>query len=378
MSTLLFFSLFVAVFALLNLYVYRRFVKKLGVGKGIKRSAKLVLVLLFAAELLYAFSFRLDIMPGSLYYALSLAMALSFMLFITALAYDFFHILIHKTPLISRQKESLKAVLDVLMILLFVLYLVRGVVEGGREPELVTREVAIAGLPFEELVVIQLSDVHVGNAITKEFVEKTVATVNAQNPDLVVITGDLVDKRVEKVRDDLAPLAQLHSRFGTFFVYGNHEYFHGYEAIGAYLKQIGIRVLDDECVTVGEGEKRLELVGLRDKVGERLGFGIPDINKAFAECNASLPTIVLAHQPVMIEALAAYAPDLVLSGHTHGGQIFPFSYLVKLAQPYLAGLFDYNGRTQIYVSRGTGFWGPPIRVFAPSEISRLVLKPKKI
>lgn len=371
MRTAIFFAIFIGVFALMNFYIYRRFIRKLGVSRRVRQLLKFGLFFLFASEVGYALSFRLDILPSFVYYILSTAIAVSFMLFIVALLYDALHVLLHKTSIEGRQRDALKVLLDVLMVLLFSIYLVSGFIGGQKEPTVQTVPVRIPGFPFEKFVITQVTDVHVGNTISRDFVEKMVATINAQESDLVVITGDLVDRDVEKAASDLEPLKGIKARYGTFFVYGNHEYFHGYEKIGAYLRTLGITVLDDVSVVIGKGAQRFDLVGLKDKVGERMGFGIPDLPRAFSDVERDTPTIVLAHQPVMIEALEPYRPDLVLSGHTHGGQIFPFSYLVKLAQPYLAGLFRHSADTQIYVSRGTGFWGPPIRVLAPSEISRL-------
>lgn len=376
MRTAVFFSLFIAVFALMNVYVYRRFVRKLGIRRWVRYLLKGVLVFLFLCEVGYALSFRLDILPSFAYYLLSGAIAVSFMLFMTALVYDLFHLLLHKAPMAEHRRDMAKAILDGVMIVGFTLYLMAGFVGGRSEPELKTVPVEIPGFPFEQFVIVQLTDVHVGNTIKRAFVEATVARVNAQTPDLIVITGDLVDRDVARAAADLEPLRGLKARYGTFFVYGNHEYFHGFERIGAYIRSLGITVLDDSSVTIGGEQGQFDLVGLRDKVGERMGFGIPDPVKAFADVDPSTPTIVLAHQPVMVEALEPYAPDLVLSGHTHGGQIFPFSYLVKLAQPYLAGLFRHSETTQVYVSRGTGFWGPPVRVLAPSEITRLEITGK--
>jgi predicted MPP superfamily phosphohydrolase len=377
MRTAVFFSIFIGVFALMNFYIYRRFVKKLGVSLKIRRLLKFGLLFLFVSEIAYALSFRLDILPSFVYYVLSTAIAVSFMLFITALLYDLLHITLHKTTIEGRQRDALKVLLDVLMILLFSIYLLAGFIGGQNDPILKRVAVEIPRFPFEKFVITHVTDVHVGNTIKRDFVTEMVDTINAQQSDLVIITGDLVDKDVEKAAYDLEPLKGIRARYGTFFVYGNHEYFHGYQKIGEHLKTLGITVLDDRSVVIGEGAKEFDLVGLKDKVGERMGFGIPDLPKAFASVDQDTPTIVLAHQPVMIEALEAYGPDLVLSGHTHGGQIFPFSYLVKLAQPYLAGLFQHSADTQIYVSRGTGFWGPPIRVLAPSEISRLEIRGKK-
>ncbi len=377
MNTLVFFSLFILVFALLNTYIDRRMIRFLGVPERVRRYMRMALVLLFAAQIAYALSFRLDILPSEAYYLLSLAIALSFMLFVTALAYDLTHLVIRKTPLIMRRADTLKILLDALVLVLFAAYVGSGIVGGQRAPEIKEVTVELARLTAPEMTVVQLSDVHVGNTIRREFVVEMVERVNALHPDMILITGDLVDRDVAKAADDLEPLRNLKSPLGTFFVHGNHEYFHNYVAIAEHLKTLGIRVLEDESVRIGEGMHAFDLVGTLDKVGERMGFGEANLSKAFAQADPNTLTIVMSHQPVMVEQMDEYAPDLVLSGHTHGGQIFPFSYLVKLAQPYLAGLYRHNAHTQIYVSRGTGFWGPPIRVFAPSEITLLHLKPKE-
>jgi len=217
--------------------------------------------------------------------------------------------------------------------------------------------------------IIQLSDVHVGNTIKKEFVKELVKRINAQNPDMVVITGDLVDLTVEEIKEDLAPLKNLISTHGTFFVLGNHEYFHGAYAWIEHLETLGIKVLLNESIMI---DGKFNLVGVNDYFGYRAGYLEPDVKKAFENVDERYPAIVLAHQPKMIKELRAYKPDLMLSGHTHGGQIFPFGLLVLLDQPYLAGLYHDSG-TQVFVSKGTGFWGPAIRVLAESEIVEITI-----
>lgn len=300
---------------------------------------------------------------------LTSALGVMFMLFAVALVYDLGHVSFQKVPFQKSRRQFIKIAYDVTFLILAVSYLFKGFVNGLKSPVLTKVTIMIEGWKNKGYKIIQLSDVHVGNTLKKEFVRELVTTVNAQNPDMVVITGDLVDLKVEEIKEDLAPLKNLKSKHGTFFVLGNHEYFHGaYESI-AYLETLGIKALTNSSIMI---EDKFNLVGINDYFGYRAGYLEPDVKKAFENVDENLPTIVLAHQPKMIKELRAYKPDLMLSGHTHGGQIFPFGLLVLLDQPYLSGLYHDNG-TQVFVSKGTGFWGPAIRVLAESEIVEITI-----
>jgi predicted MPP superfamily phosphohydrolase len=221
--------------------------------------------------------------------------------------------------------------------------------------------------------IVQLSDIHVGPTIGRAFIEQMVAQTNALEPDLIVITGDLVDGTVGVLRDAVAPLADLRARDGVFFVTGNHEYYSGVDEWLAHLPSLGIRVLRNERVVIGEGATAFELAGVDDwSAGGRVHGHGPDLARALAGRDRSRPLILLAHQPKQIFEAAQHDVDLQLSGHTHGGQMFPFGFLVRLQQPYVGGFYMHEG-TAIYVSRGTGYWGPPMRVGAPSEITQIEL-----
>jgi predicted MPP superfamily phosphohydrolase len=220
--------------------------------------------------------------------------------------------------------------------------------------------------------IVQLSDVHVGPTIRRDFVDRIVQRVNALGPDLVAITGDLVDGPVSHLNDAIAPIADLKSRYGTYFVTGNHEFYSGSEAWCRKLRELGVRVLRNEHVSVGEGKASFDLAGVEDHDGGR--FGAPsDVAKAVEGRDTSRELILLAHQPRSAFAAERHGVGLQLSGHTHGGQIWPWSYLVYLQQPVVAGLARV-GRTLVYVSRGTGYWGPPMRLGAPAEITRITLE----
>jgi uncharacterized protein len=228
-------------------------------------------------------------------------------------------------------------------------------------------DVRLRGLPRElaGFRLVQISDVHVGPLLRKDWVAHIVDRIRALSPDLVAITGDLVDGRVHELREHVAPLARIDARRGVFFVTGNHEYYSGVEEWYAHLPSLGVRPLRNERVEVAPG---LELAGIEDPTGD------PDLSTALAGRDPQSALVLLAHQPRQFPEAARRGVSLTLSGHTHGGQIWPFSWLVALAQPYLAGLHR-RGDSQLYVSRGTGFWGPPMRVFAPAEITLLKLQP---
>jgi uncharacterized protein len=230
--------------------------------------------------------------------------------------------------------------------------------------------------PLSGLTVVQLTDVHVGPTIGKKFIEQIVEKTNAQKPDIIAITGDLVDGSVASLREHVAPLARLKARHGVYFVTGNHEYYSGVEEWLAELRRLGIRVMRNERVTLGEPGAAIDLAGVDDASAGRMeeGHG-PDYEQALRGALPDRELILLAHQPSQVVPAASLGAGLVLSGHTHGGQIWPFGAAVRLAQPYVAGLHRHDDRTQIYVSRGTGYWGPPMRLFCPAEITKLVIAP---
>jgi predicted MPP superfamily phosphohydrolase len=246
---------------------------------------------------------------------------------------------------------------------------VRSALAGMRIKDVPVR---IANLPqaLAGLRVVQISDVHIGALLQKEWVSGVVERVRALRPDLVAITGDLVDGTVDELREHVAPLSRLaEARLGVYFRTGNHEYYSGVDDWLRYLPTLGIRPLANERIEVAPG---LDVAGIHDPTGR--GRYAPDLPAALEGRDANRPVILLAHQPRQFREAARHGVALTLSGHTHGGQIWPFSWLVALVQPYIAGLHRL-GEAQLYVSRGTGFWGPPMRVFAPAEITLLRLFP---
>ncbi len=218
-----------------------------------------------------------------------------------------------------------------------------------------------------------VSDIHLGPLAGRAHTARIVDTINAAEPDLVAIVGDLVDGTVGELGAAAEPLRDLSAPQGTFFVTGNHEYFVDDTASWlTELERLGVQPLRNENTVIRRGAAAFDLVGVNDIAGEQRAQP-PDFDRALTGVDASRPTILLAHQPVLVSEAAARGLDLQLSGHTHGGQMWPFHYVVRMVQPSLAGLSRMDG-TQLYVTRGAGFWGPPVRIGAPPDVTVVTLE----
>lgn len=236
--------------------------------------------------------------------------------------------------------------------------------------------VAIHNLPagLAGFRIVQLTDIHVGPTIGRDFIDHLVARTNALGPDLIAITGDLVDGSVANLGHLVLRLADLRARHGVFFVTGNHEYFSGADEWIAHLRGLGVTVLRNEHITLEHDGHKLDIAGIDDPTGSNFAPGHgSDLPRALAGRNQAHPVILLAHQPKGADLAAHHGVTLQISGHTHGGQMFPFNLLVGLQQPFVAGLHRLHN-TSIYVSTGTGYWGPPMRLGVPAEITDLTLE----
>jgi predicted MPP superfamily phosphohydrolase len=246
----------------------------------------------------------------------------------------------------------------------------------ARRPRLVEIDIPIPNLPpaLAGFSIAQISDLHVGPTIKRDFVERIVERVNRLGADIVAITGDVVDGSVRDLRQHTSPLALLEARHGVFCVTGNHEYYSGERDWTAEFRRLGLTVLKNQHVILRHGGAPLLLAGVTDFSAQHFDAAQrSDPAAAMAGAEAHLgPRILLAHQPSSAAAAAAAGYDLQLSGHTHGGQFWPWNLLVPYFQPYTAGLNNLND-LKIYVSRGTGYWGPPNRFIVPAEITRIRL-----
>ncbi|SDD66842.1 hypothetical protein SAMN05216345_11353 [Cupriavidus sp. YR651] len=237
-------------------------------------------------------------------------------------------------------------------------------------------DVPIPNLPeaLHGFTIAQISDIHVGPTIKRPYLDRIVDRVNGLQADAVAITGDLVDGSVRELALHTAPLARLSARDGTYFVTGNHEYYSGAEPWIAELRRLGVRVLMNEHVVVDRAGAALVLGGVTDySAGKFIESHRSDPARALSGAPTDAAVrVLLAHQPRTAPAAASAGFDLQLSGHTHGGQFWPWNLFVPMQQPYVHGLNRHEG-LWVYVSRGTGYWGPPKRFGAPSEITRLRL-----
>ena len=246
---------------------------------------------------------------------------------------------------------------------------------GLRPPELRRVEIDLARWParLDGFRIVQLSDIHIGPILDGEFARSLVERVSALAPDLVVVTGDLVDGAVKHLRHEVAPFGDLHGRLGVYFVTGNHDHYSGVHSWCDAVTQLGIRVLRNERVEIRDRDSVFDLVGVDDHHGSHFGDGGEDLAAAFDGRDPGRPAILLAHDPSTFKRASELPVDLQISGHTHGGQIWPFGYLVRLAVPFVAGRYR-RGDSELYVSSGTGFWGPPMRLFAPAELTEITLR----
>jgi hypothetical protein len=239
-----------------------------------------------------------------------------------------------------------------------------GFAHVARGPRVRHVDVPLDKLGVDSYRVAQLTDVHIGNSLGREFAERVVRQVNELSPDLVVITGDFVDGRLSELQSHIEPFRGLRARDGVYAVTGNHEYYWNADLWLEHLRSLGINVLRNEHVTIGSA---FQLAGVDDvTAGE-------DVPRAVRGRNPALPMVLLAHHPRTIARAVQAGVDLQLSGHTHGGQLLPLGWLCRLFEPQASGLGRFD-RTWLYVSEGTGYWGPAIRVGTTQEITALTLR----
>ena len=251
-----------------------------------------------------------------------------------------------------------------------------GITQAMAGPQIRAVTIRLKSLPssFDGFKIVQISDLHVGPMIGRDYTRNVVKMANGLAPDLVVLTGDFVDGPLADLRDDVAPLADLTAVHGAFYVTGNHEYYWDAPAWTAEFRRLGATVLCNTHCIIRQGDDQIVVGGIPDLSTLRSeDIDKADASKAFDGAPANSVKILLAHQPASYEMAHAAGTDLQLSGHTHAGQFFPFNLVVKLFQRYTQGLNNHDGMW-VYVNRGTGFWGPPIRTGIPAEITLITLR----
>ncbi len=379
-------AVMVTLLGAVHYYLYRRFIVDTGCGKRLRLFGKLAIFGLGASafstfplsrslpvEAARVVTFIPYVWMGLMVLILMSLIAVDLVRLIRFVAYK----IAHAPPPSPEQKLRTARGIVTLVLLVNFFAGVVSVVNGLGDPAVKCVEVGLSRLPAQHsgLRIVQLTDLHIGPTLGRQWLEEVVGQVNALEPDIVVITGDLVDGSVENLKDEVAPLADINSRLGTYFVTGNHENFSGVDEWMKKVGELGIRVLDDEAVPIKGTNDTLYMAGVSDPRGHP---GQPG-DDTFIEKLASIKVetgaeaILLLHNPRPMLDTHDERFGLVLTGHTHGGQIWPFTLFVRIAHPYLVGLYKHDDRTRVYVNEGTGFWGPPMRLGTRGEIALITL-----
>ncbi|AOT72877.1 metallophosphoesterase [Geosporobacter ferrireducens] len=343
----------------LHYYLYTSLTKDLQLGIGIRR---MIIIMLFLGGLLYYAGQILERMYGLHGFSYAGSIWLGF------ISIGFFIFILKDVSLffpVPRHTAAYGALLLTLLLGGFSLY------HAAKPPNLVEHQISVRNFPKGQsgFTILQLSDIHLDGYKSEAWLSGIVEQVNQQHPDLIVMTGDIVDAGYERVDRFLPILQQLDSTHGVYAVSGNHEFYAGIEDFYRLMEQADIRVLKNERMPVGD---ILELVGIHDDTSKRFGIEAADLENLLKDTHPEKSIVLLSHKPVDFEKAAALGVDLQLSGHTHGGQIPPMNLLVKLAYQYAHGLYQKD-ESYIYTSSGTGFWGPPMRLFTSPEVVKLTL-----
>lgn len=375
-----FFARVIILGGLLHFYVGIRLIPALPLGAG----AQVFLTLWLVASLLVipAGMRRSPHIPrllswigllemGFFSFLLTLTFIRDLLMLVYLIAARFLPALDQALPLDTMRTGSAQTVLALAALMTLI-----GVYNARRRAPIVDVDVPIDGLPeaLEGFTIAQLSDIHVGPTIRKSYLDPIVDAVNGLNADIVVVTGDIVDGSVKALAAHTQPLSRLRGRAGVYLCTGNHEYYAGADEWVAEFRRLGLTVLMNEHVVLEHGGAPLLLAGVTDFNASHFSpLHRSDPARAMAGApDAASVRLLLAHQPRSCTAAEAAGFTLQISGHTHGGQFFPWNFAVRVQQPFTAGLVR-AGKMWLYISRGTGYWGPPIRLAAPSEITRLRL-----
>ncbi|RJO72754.1 MAG: metallophosphoesterase [Myxococcales bacterium] len=394
----IFYSIVFAVFSAVHLYIGRRLISPLEAPKQIKRRLWAGLAALFVLQFAGTFIYRswrgLTFPPWLIYlmWTIYLVMGILALTLTILFARDVLRLVAragrrlaaswarHEENALPANPERRKFISRTasLGIIGFSSSLGgAGVFSAMGPAKLETVEVPLANLPseFNGYRLAMLTDMHVGPTLGREFVEQVVETTQSLKADAIVMTGDMIDGYVPQLRPELEPLSRLTAPGGKFWVTGNHEYYWGAEGWMAEAERLGFTVLHNSHQFLERGGASIVLAGVPDHHGGRfLADHRPDPAKAIAGTSREAVKILLAHQPLTCFEAAKAGIDLQLSGHTHGGQFVPWNLLVRLQQPYVSGLHRHGERLRVYVSRGVGFWGPPIRLGIPPEITSIILR----
>lgn len=361
-------------FIILHIYVYKALLKSLSTKPFVRLVWKIFTTINALHCVAYLFLRDNANVPQAYYFLLSLCLGITFFFVMAALMYQIcslFTMTLRTKSARSRWRHRVKVGIFCLscVMLVFATY------NGTKKPDVIQHSLEIEGLSTPIKAVV-LSDIHIGGLMEQSKTRQIVEMTNALNADVIFLVGDIVDAGLKDVESSVDELKNLQATQGVFYVLGNHEYFHDIENILQKLESLGFHILINQNYILDD---TINIAGIADFMGWRVGYLEPDIRQTFENIDSTLPTILLSHQPKVIHYLTPPYDkvSLVVSGHTHGGQIFPFSLAMLLQQPYISGLHTLENlsKTQVYVTQGAGFWGPPMRIGSEREITLLELLP---
>ncbi len=387
LSLIIFALIFAGIVGSVHVYLWFRLIRNSSLPSPWRRGLTVVLVLLFLS--LPSAMFLTRGLPFSIASYLNVGpyiwMGIMMLFFFWFLAADVVRLLVYLSGRLRRKESYLADPTRRLALgrilagsgALVVGGMSTAAVAGAKRPVQIKKlKVMLKQFPaaMNGFKIVQISDLHLGNTVGRQWLAQLVRRVNALEPDIVAVTGDLLDGFVDNIGGEIAPLAELKAKNGVYFVTGNHEYYSNVEEWLPVIRKLGVRVLRNEHVEIGHGPQKFTLAGVDDYEAARIASGHgQDVPRALEGRNPNNEVVLLAHQPRAVYDAAKHGVGLVLAGHTHGGQIWPFTYLVALQQPYLKGLYQHDNTTQIYVNQGTGLWGPQMRLGTESEITELSL-----
>lgn len=380
-SFAIFFTVVILIYGGTHYYLYTWLMRMVKPTRRLGRSVGLIFILLVisfpAARVLARYDFNL--FSYHLTLISSIWMGLSLYFFLLALGSDLVLAALKIFPFRPRLSagQSLRYRRVLVACISAAVFMIGGYALGEARNFRVTRlEIPLPGLApeMDGFSIVQVTDIHYGMLMENGKLSKIVDRINDLKADIVVITGDLIDEGVSHMEEMATPLARLKSREGVFAVTGNHEYYAGVDRAVAIMKKAGIKVLRNEKALLPGG---LQLLGVDDPTGSRrVGNPLPDFDRLLLQLDSKKPAILLYHQPIQFEKAASSGIDLQLSGHTHGGQLYPVIFISRMIYPRTPGLHRI-GESHLYVSRGAGTWGPPMRLGSPPELVYIRLRAKK-
>lgn len=364
---LIFLSIVSSIYFGMHYYIFKRLIGALQLSDGIMKSILVLFIVggvSFIGGEILSRKWGLSIVLEFGVYWLGLIAIAFFFTFLKDLV-------IWITPLNART-TALTAMVCIVLVTFFSVY------NGLREPRLRTIDIPLKkpAPDLNDLKIVQLSDMHLNGVKSVEWLDSIVSSVNEQTPDIIVFTGDLIDRDYKKIKPYVPALQRLQAPLGLYSIPGNHEFYAGTHSYKKFIEECNITDISNEVLLI---DKKIQLAGLPDPEGKRFGEFNPDLEVLLSKIDSQKPLIFLAHRPENVDKIMAGGADLMLSGHTHAGQIPPMDIIVKLVYRYSYGLYEHeNG--WIYTTCGTGTWGPPMRFLSRSEIALFVLKspPQKL